>query len=130
MPEVTFSNNKIVGTVPVTISLSENDVNDIMVGAIEGGINYWGYVTNANRQFKPPSVAVSEWCSFRLLNNQAVIFGDVEDDSEFYHLTLEKFMDGCKMHASNKGSFDMDCMDASDYDCIIQYALFGQVVYG
>jgi hypothetical protein len=130
MATIEFNNNKAVVNIQVAVSFTENDINDIMVGAIEGGINYWGFVSAATKKTKPQDVATSEWCARKLLDGETVVIVDIEDREERFELTLEKLQKGIQMNANLFDHHIVDEMDAEDYDRIIQYALFEDVVYG
>ena len=61
------------------------------------------------------------------------------EDEEWYDLTLDKLIEGVKKYGEHpiNGSLrdvlegDPDCkLDATDYDAILQYACFGEVLIG
>ncbi|MEG0898397.1 MAG: hypothetical protein RSF40_01625 [Oscillospiraceae bacterium] len=55
---------------------------------------------------------------------------DYEED-EHYDLTLEKLLNGIKLNAINRpDDADIGNGDAATADCILQYAIFGDVIYG
>lgn len=55
---------------------------------------------------------------------------DSEDDV-CYPLTIDKLLNGIKMHIERDfASSNLDDWDGEDSDCVIQYALFNDVVYG
>jgi hypothetical protein len=124
-----FNTNK---TMPLSITkvvkLSENDIDDIIVGAIEGGIGYWGYVSPSSKVGKPADEPTSQWCTTTLLAGGTVFIQDNEEP-EVYELTLEGLMKGIKWYME-KHDDDMDNWDASSYDCIVQYGMFDKVVFG
>ena len=64
-----------------------------------------------------------------LENGNELIFVDIEDGSESY-LTLNKLMQGISKHLSEANIEDFEDIDGDDADCIFQYALFDDVVYG
>lgn len=54
-----------------------------------------------------------------------------------YTLTLDKFLRGlatyigsCYGYVVENGSLETGVIDAEGADCIVQYALFGDVIYG
>lgn len=73
-----------------------------------------------------------------------------EEENERHELTLEKLLTGIKMYLEDKqrpyniladdlnsvgysrGTYELDCcmVDANVADMIIQYAVFGEVVFG
>lgn len=126
-----FSETRVVASINIntTRNYTEDDINTIMVGAIEGGINYWGYVTPQTKVGKPSHMATSDWCTKMLLEGKTVDIGDIEHRDDIWHLTLGKLRDGIQLN-SDRISHDPSMWDADDYDRIFQYALFGEVVFG
>ena len=125
----------------ITVALSEEDVTDLMVTAIEGGISYWSCLDNTGEEFKnaPKDESVSETCARILLNGGSIKLIDEEDDNAEYELTLEKLMDGIKLYVANGYDTydvfggkepDMWMCDAECADAIVQLAVFGELVYG
>lgn len=112
--------------------LTEEDITDIVITAIEGGIGYWACLDNTGEEFEnaPEDEAVSETVARILLNNGSVFFEDEEDPSARYELTLEKLLNGIEKYAQERGGIDMDYLDAIMADMIVQYAIFCEVVYG
>ena len=118
-------------TYQTTITLTEEDITDIVVTALEGGINYWACLDNTTDEFNnaPDDEPISITTAKILLSGGTVIFYDNEDDLAVFKLTLDKLLKGIKNYAEWRG-FDMDYIDADMADCIVQYALFDEVVYG
>ena len=128
--EIKFSNDTVVHAVVVTQDITEAAIESIMVGAIEGGINYWGYVLPASKTGKPAEEPTSTWCAYQLLQGKDIFIGDVEDDEEEWTLTKEKLFEGIQRNFTQYNRTDIDEYDAEDYDRIIQCALFGKMVFG
>lgn len=115
------------------VCLTPDDVDDIMVGALEGGCNYWcDEVKVVEDEY------LGEFASEQISRGGSLIFHDVEEDAE-YVLTLEKFLTGfalaCKQGYGDdwfdeEGGVDCCQIDASAADTIIQFALFGDAIYG
>lgn len=126
-----FEKDKIVGKVEIVTSISEYDVEVIMVNAIEGGIGYWACLLNDKPEFanKPKGCPVSQWAAKLLIEGKSVYFMDEFDGFE-YNLTLEKLLNGIKLNKM-KRSFDSDWIsgDSTTADCIIQYSILGEVEY-
>lgn len=112
--------------------ITEEEITDIVITALEGGIGYWACLDNTGEEFEnaPKDEAVSETVARILLNNGSVFFEDEEDPSERYELTLEKLLNGIEKYAQENGGIDMDYLDAIMADVIVQYAIFCEVVYG
>jgi len=116
-----------------TLKVTEEDIDDIMVSALEGGVTYWA----------DECVVVGEYlnqlASHQISKGGAVRLHDAEDD-EWYELTLEKFLNGIqKWYEDGMDRYDavqddgtLDCceIDAEVADAIVQYSLFGEIVFG
>lgn len=124
-----FTNN-IVAVAKVERRLTEQDIESIMVGGMEGGIGYWAGVDNTEWK-KPITEPNSMWATKLLLDGEKVVFYDVEDYEEQWSLDLEKLIKGYELNF-NKRAWDcsLEDGDAGTYDAIIQLALFGKIVYG
>lgn len=124
-----------------SVVVTPEDIDDIMVSALEGGITYW-----ANMAKVPEEKRVAEWGHEQIARDGELHIHVVEpfdqDDTEWYILTKEKFMEGLKMWMKAPGTeliplphgerlgIDTSQIDGAAADEIIQYALFGEVVYG
>lgn len=122
----------------ITVYLTQQDIDDIMVSAFEGGINYWC------RRVVVQGDYLGEYASEQISRGgKLAIWLDepFEDDKTCYALDRDKFLAGFKLWIESDGdSYDtiddsdgsVDCgqIDAICADEIIQYALFGEVVFG
>lgn len=124
---------KVIGKIEVPQEIKETDIENIIVSSFEGGSNYWMGIDNSKPEFKnkPKDEPLSTWATKIILEGGIIQFYDIEDEEETWTLTLDKLLNSIKLNAINR-SFDSDLenMDATTADCIIQYALFGEVVYG
>lgn len=123
----------------LNIQLTQQDIDDIMVCALEGGINYWCGEAEVIEEKR-----VAEWGHEQIARGGALVLHDVEDPDQTWELTLEKFLHGFKLWVESGmdqygavqgeagGAIVVDCgeIDAGCADEIVQYALFGEVVYG
>ena len=125
--------------------LTVDDLEDILTTAIEGGISYWAILCNdtpewekAEEQLKAKGVELfyGNVATQVLLNGDAIKFEDAEgeeDDSD-WTLDMEKFKKGCALYEKERGNLSMNLwngsFDAVEADCLIQYAVFGEVVFG
>lgn len=117
----------------ITVRLTSQDIDDIMACALEGGINYWCGRAETVGEY------LGEYASEQISRGGALILYDVEDPDEKWELDLEKFLNGFKLCIEHEDDcykavdgFDVDScnIDAECADMIVQYALFGEVVYG
>ena len=130
-------------TLPISIDLELDNqfVEDVIVGALEGGSNYWIDHVKINHPggANPKDVPVSIWGAHALINGGFIVF---YFDDDIARLELGQFIKGVglwiKTNPSSmeiikvNGKFTIDTciIDAGDADNILQYALFEEVVYG
>lgn len=123
------------------VRVRNEDIDDIMVSALEGGINYWCRKAEVKGDY------LGEYASDQISRGGELILHDAEENKS-YTLSKEKFVEGLKKYiaAGNTGCIDQETnsigvytgklnidpgnIDAGAADCIIQYALFDDVIYG
>jgi hypothetical protein len=116
--------NKIVREFEIT----DQELSDLMVTALEGGINYWCSgcdVVEPDGNLRPSDALLEDgWClSFLdmdpmvaiLLDKEGLLNGVARAMEWGNFATVEALMDG---------------HDAETADVMIQFALFGEIVYG
>lgn len=121
--------------VVLQIVVTQEDIDDIMVSALEGGINYWCGKTEVDGKY------LGEYASEQISRGGTLILHDTEEGRKEL-LTKEKLLQGIKMYAEQPNSSDIfevidhelhiDCgmVDAEVADAIIQYAIFAEIFYG
>lgn len=129
-----FSNTEVVGKYEVRqeVKLSADDICNIVVGALEGGINHWASLKwTPNMEKKPKDEPISTWVTKLLLEKETVLFYDTEDEADGYFvLTLNFLLRGIQQNAKERPhDADLDNADAITYNCIFQYALFEEIIY-
>ena len=82
------------------------------------------------------AIFIGEYASEQISKGGELRLYDCESD-EVYTLTLDKFLRGlatyigsCYGYVVENGSLETGVIDAEGADCIVQYALFGDVIYG
>lgn len=125
----------VVLKLELEVVVTQEDIDDIMAGALEGGINYWCGEAEVVGNY------LGEYASEQISRGGQLILHDIEED-ETYTLDREKFMKGLKMYFEKPhpynileeidNRFVVDCCnaDATVCDMIIQYALFDDIVFG
>lgn len=120
-------------TAQIRAKLTTENIDDIMVTALEGGINWWCCEAEVVEDRRS-----GEWGHEQIARGGALILHDAESDDK-WELDLEKFLKGFQLWLENGGDqygavrdHEVDCcnIDAGCADEIIQYALFGEVMYG
>ena len=117
------------------VVVTNEDIDDIMCSALEGGITYWCCNAEVIGEY------LGEYGSEQISRGGKLRLYDSEEDKA-YELTRGKFMKGLKMYFAKQiaGGFldstghglclDPGYADAFTADAIIQYALFDDVIYG
>jgi len=127
--------------IPILIEaeLTNEFFSDVLTTAFEGGSNYWIdhiTITTVPPRAKPKEIPTTEWAGIAINSGGNIKIVSTEDDKILTKLTLAKgvmlwakqfprnilFSDGNILDASN--------IDASDADCILQYALFDKLIFG
>ena len=137
--------NKFVYETRRITQLSEENIKDILTSALEGGISYWAVIDNTVNSWIDTHNRLKQernhvyYCDIAydiMINGGSIHLEDVEDEEERFDLNLDNFLEGCKIweqeheglsivRTVEDGEFDSDAGDE-----LIQYALFGELVYG
>lgn len=118
----------------INVTLTQEDIDDIMCSALEGGICYWASEAEVVEEKR-----CADWGHEQIARGGALILYDAES-SDKWELNLEKFLNGVKLWLQNggdrygalqkDGTLDTGEIDGEMADMIVQYALFGDVIYG
>lgn len=116
-----------------TINVTQEDIDDIMCSAFEGGISSWCSCAEVVGDY------LGEYASEQISRGGMLILHDAEDNEE-YDLDLNQLLNGIKQ--AYEGNYfseyewcdgktiDTCQVDAEVADAIIQLALFDEIVYG
>jgi len=129
-----MSEKKFTVRPQIEVNLTQQDIDDIMVTALEGGINGWCRKAEVvGRKY------LGEYASDQISRGGSLMLYDAES-SDKWELNLEKFLNGVKLWLQNNddrygalgsdGTLDTREIDGEMADLIVQYALFGEVVFG
>lgn len=130
-----FSHKDVIGSYERKVNISSNDIETVIVNSFEGGSNYWLGLDADNKESvwgdKPNGIPYSTWATQMLLEGKTLHLYDREEESEKFTLTLEQLIEGFRLNAENRPfDCDLDNADATTSDCILQYGIFGKIVYG
>ena len=114
----------------IEVNLSQQDIDDIMAVALDGGICYWC------RKAEVVGEYLGEYASDQISRGGDLILHDAES-AQTWELTLEKFLKGVKLYFEQgchvqveDNAIDTCDIDANDADCIVQFSVFGEVMFG
>lgn len=116
---------------PVTVT--GQDIDDIMVAALEGGITYWC------REAKVVGDFLGDYASEQISRGGKLTLHDAESE-KVWELDRDKFLNGIKLWIQNgmdeyhalgaDGTLDCCEIDSAMADLIIQFAIFGEIIFG
>ena len=117
------------GTITVSITVSNYNLDCILDTCFEGGSVDW---------IDRIKVVDDDYKGARYGSEVISHDGEIKvfvDEGTPHHLTKTKLLQGCQLYVNgHKGvgsrRWRPDDFDAEDTDIILQYALFGEVVYG
>ena len=117
--------------IDMNVDLTQKDVDDLMCTALEGGICYWCGRAEVVGEM------LGDCAHEQISRGGTLILHDAESPDK-WELTREKFLRGVELYIKNGDRVMVeDCelvdfgeLDANDADCIVQYALFGKLVFG
>lgn len=126
------SNGKKHGvSTAICFVVSDEDIDDIMSAALDGGITYWCGRAEVVGEY------LGEYASEQISRGGTLKLYDIEDGS-VSELTLDKFLNGLRLWIENErafeltraGQLDVGQIDAPAADTILQYALFNDMIFG
>lgn len=111
--------------VTVAVRVSPQDIDDIMCTALEGGITYWCGKASVVGKF------LGNYANEQISRGGALVLHDAES-SDTWELTRDKFLLGLRLYIeqTEPPCVDVDDIDSEAADIIIQYGLFGELVFG
>ena len=124
----------------INVKVTDEDIEDIIVTAIEGGIGYWCCLDNTGDEYEnaPEDEPVSITATKILLNGGKLKLIDEFDDDKRYEMSLDDLIKGIEhwkkygfdhYNAITADGIDCGNIDAECADAIIQCALFDRVQY-
>lgn len=119
-------------TYEIKVGITGRQIEDIIITALEGGIDHWAVLDNAAPVWenKPKGMPVSQYTVQLLLEGKSVELYEDEDVTERWELSLPKLLSGIELCIKETGfSADLSDIDADIADTIVQLALFGELVY-
>lgn len=135
--------NSVNIKVNLPILITAEDIDDIMAGAMEGGITYWCSRAEVKGEYlgEYASEQISHGGTLRFYLDEPIS----DDDPEYFTLDYHKLIEGISMwldslnykaysrvietNSDDGLHLNMCNIDALDCDTIIQYALFGEEVF-
>ena len=114
--------------VQLNVTVTEEDIDDIMVSVLEGGINYWC------RKAEVVGPYLGEAASEQISRGGSLILHDIETSAK-WELTLKKFLNGLGLYLKTDGSsitkngLDTALIDGLAADSIVQLGIFGEIEF-
>jgi len=131
---------KITVTITTTKEFSNEEINDLVSTALEGGINYWcrkAVATESKEDKKYVGVSDEDQSKIDFISDVISYGGSLTlydaESSDKWVLNLEKLLKGIQKYCEHNNitpSNMMEDYDADTADIIVQYALFDEQVFG
>lgn len=118
----------------ITTELRNEAIVDALIGAFEGGSNYWYYLPNTDMVEKIEGKALSERITLSALNGAVIPVNDLEMEEDeptlLGYISKENIERGLKLYIEDGRGFDPDEMDADDSDVLLQFIVMGEIIFG
>lgn len=113
-------------TFKVELAVSAEAIENIIVSSLEGASAYWVGIDNTTPEWanEPDDLPVAQYATQLLLEGKTIKLYDIEDEDEQWDLDLQKLLFGIGKALSE--GYDIE----DDVDEVLQFALFGELVYG
>lgn len=116
------------------ITITDEDILNILSDATYA-CSYWCSIYEYDtEEYKKAKKNLKDPCCeeviLNMLHNDMNVFMYVNDEDKLYQLTLPGIIKGISLHLEHDGSPDITDWDGWDADWIMQYAIFGDVIYG
>lgn len=110
----------------IETTVSAEQIENIIVSSLEGASAYWVGIDNTTPEWvnEPEDLPTSQYATQLLLEGKTIKLYDIEDEDEQWELDLPKLLQGIGKAMSE--GYDI----TDDVDVVLQYALFGKLVYG
>lgn len=118
------------------VHINAEDIDDILCTAFEGGITYWCNAVQSMMLIDWHKANHVEYANEVISHGGELVLSTEDGDKV---LTLEAFLQGLQMVLDefvitlevigDEFYIDTTCIDADLADVIVQYALFGELVY-
>lgn len=107
------------------IAVTAEQVESIILNALESQSTYWCRIDNTGPEWdkKPIEMTDSQFAVQRIMNGDGVTLCNIEGKKKAWKVNLQMVLEGIGLAITNGYEF-------ADYtDCVLQYALFGKLVY-
>lgn len=117
--------------------MKKEDLEKLVIGALEGGSNYWYWINDETTSHiidKQSASTFSEKVVQALLDGEVIRVSNIFGDTETGYITLEVCQQALDIlevyYEDTYKRIRNDQEDAIDYDIWFQVAVFGEVIYG
>ena len=123
-------------SVNFTHEIEPNRVKDLLIGAFEGGSNYWYIIEDKVIPIDWPPEKHPSLYDIPLTESCALIISDIEGDPDYSRkrLDLNALRNGLKTMAEQYpkhfANFLQENDDADTSDAFLQCCLFGEIIFG
>lgn len=113
-------------TFKVETTVTAEQIENIIVTSLECQSTFWLGLDSTTSEWydEPDDLPASQYATQLILEGKTVTLYDIEDEDEVWTLTLDKLLKGIAIALSNGEDIE------DEADNVMQYALFGELVFG
>lgn len=113
-------------TIKVEKEISAQEVADLIITALEGGVNYWcgGVETIPHNDIKTPEAWTDPNFTLKVTDAE-----EEEPDAQV-HVNKARVEAALLQFHERSPGVELEACDADDADVFFQYLVFGEIVYG
>jgi hypothetical protein len=120
-----------VAKILVPLEVSKDDIEHVITTGLAGGINYWAWINWKDQDTDKNDLPTTKMLTEKLLNGGSIVFYDIEDDMLLGKMGLSSLLQGIRQYYKREGmKYEIQDFDADISDKVMQYALFGELIYG
>ncbi len=115
----------------VIVEIDNQEIVDALIGAFEGGSNYWYNIPDNSMVKRVEGLCMSELITLSALDGAVIPVYDLEDEDEHLgDISKENIERGVRLYIQDYGRLQADEMDAGDSDTLLQLIVMGEIVFG
>lgn len=115
----------------IQLQIKDEDIINVLNGALEGGSNYWYYLSNLSMLKYSSEDSLGANIYWTAVAGIYIPVYDIENPKDLLgYISSSNIEKGIQMYYDVNNILNFDEMDANNYDELFQYIVLGELVYG